>query len=108
MLDVIQRMYDAANGRDLDAVDEIFAADFHSHPMGTTGSAHVREAWRHIMERYPELRIEPVEMIAAGDRVAVWSRVHTGAGEPVTLMELIRVADGRVAELWGLSSPNWR
>jgi predicted SnoaL-like aldol condensation-catalyzing enzyme len=108
MLDVIRRMYDAANTRDLDAIDGIFARDFRSHPMGTVGSEHVRAAWRHIMERYPDFRVEPVEMIANGDRVAVWSRVHVGEGEPETLMELIRVADDRVAELWGLSSRTWR
>ena len=108
MLDVIRRMYDAANRRDLSAIDEIFASDFRSHPMGTTGSEHVRTAWRQITARYPDLRVEPIEMIVNGDRVAVWSKVHAGGGEPGTLMELIRVADGRVAELWGLSSRNWR
>lgn len=107
-MDVIHRMYDAVNRRDLAAIDEIFAPDFHSHPMGTTGIEHVRSAWRQIMERHPDLRVEPVEMIADGDRVAIWSRTHTGTGEPGTLMELIRVADDRVAELWGLSSRKWR
>jgi predicted SnoaL-like aldol condensation-catalyzing enzyme len=108
MLEVIHRMYDAANNRDLAAIDEIFAPDFRSHPMGTTGVEAIRSGWRQVMALHPDLRVEPIEMITNGDRVAVWSRVHTGTGEPATLMELIRVADGRIAELWGLSSRSWR
>ena len=101
---VVRRLYDAANRHDLDAIPEIFAADFYSHPMRTTGLDPVRAAWRSIMERHPSLRIEPIEMIVSGDRVAVWSRVHHGAGEPATMMEMIRVADDRIAEVWGLST----
>jgi predicted SnoaL-like aldol condensation-catalyzing enzyme len=106
--DVVRRMYDAANRHDLTTVEEIFAPDFYSHSMGKGGVEVVHEAWGQIMSRYPEVRVEPAEMIAVGDRVAVWARVHHGAGEPATMMEMIRVADGRVAEVWGLSNLQWR
>ncbi|MFF5293160.1 ester cyclase [Paractinoplanes globisporus] len=104
---VVRRMYQAANTRDLDAIDEIFAADFRSHPMGTTGRDPIRRAWRQVTERFPDLRIEPLEVITDGDRAAAWTRIH-GPAEPATIMELVRVADGRIAELWGLSNLNWR
>ena len=100
---VVHRMYHAANARNLDAIDDIFAADFRSHPMGTTGRDPIRRSWRQIMDSHPDLRVEPLEMITRGDRVAVWSRVHLG-DTTATLMELIRVSDDRIAELWGLSS----
>ena len=103
-IDVVRRIYEAANRHDLEAIPGIFAADFYSHPMRTTGLEPIREAWRTIMQLYPGLRVEPVEIIATGDRVAVWARVHHGQGEPATMMELIRVADDRVAEVWGLST----
>jgi hypothetical protein len=33
---------------------------------------------------------------------------NTPGGGDAEMMELVRVADGRVAELWGLSSLTWR
>lgn len=105
---VVHRLYAAANSRDLDAVDDIFAPDFYSHPLRQSGVEPIRAAWRTIFERVPSLRVTPVEMIANGDRVAVWARVERDCGEPATMMELIRVADGRIAELWGLSTLSWR
>ncbi|WP_429415720.1 nuclear transport factor 2 family protein [Nocardia sp. GAS34] len=38
-----------------------------------------------------------------GDRVALRSTVHgmTENGQTATLVEIFRVADGRIAELWG-------
>lgn len=106
--DVVRRMYEAANRHDLTAIDDIFAPDFYSHSMGKGGVETVHEAWGQIMGRYPDLRVEPAEMIAVGDRVAVWARVHHGPGEPATMMEMVRVADGRIAEVWGLSNLRWR
>ena len=48
MKELANRMYAAANAGDLDAVDGIFAADFRSHPMGTTGAGAVKKAWAAI------------------------------------------------------------
>lgn len=101
------RMHEAANTGDYDAVDEILAADFVSHPLHTTGREPIRAAWRAIRDRYPELRSEIVDILVDGDRVAVRSRTHgvqTTDGEPATLLEIFRVADGRIAELWGATN----
>jgi predicted SnoaL-like aldol condensation-catalyzing enzyme len=105
---VVRRMYEAANRHDLTAIDEIFAPDFYSHAMGKAGRDPIRAAWGEIMRRYPDLRLEPVEMLCSGDRVAVWARVFHGEGEPATMMEMIRVAEGRIAEVWGVSNLRWR
>jgi hypothetical protein len=88
-------------------VQEIFAPDFYSHPLRQVGFEPIRTAWRTITGRFPDLRVTPVRMIATGDRVAVWSTIENVPGEP-EMMELIRVADGQIAELWGLSSLTWR
>jgi hypothetical protein len=42
-------------------------------------------------------------MITDGDRVAVWSKIENMPGTP-ELMELIRVADGRIAEVWAFGT----
>ncbi|MET8144213.1 nuclear transport factor 2 family protein [Sphaerisporangium sp. NPDC005288] len=109
---IVERMYAAANAGDLDAVEEIFAPDFYSHPMGTTGPEAVKSAWRDIRERYPDLRVTLEDMLIDGDKIALRSTVHGAVGadgrpDPA-LMEMIRLADGRVAEVWGLTGMVWR
>jgi predicted SnoaL-like aldol condensation-catalyzing enzyme len=109
---IVERMYAAANAGDVDAVEEIFAPDFYSHPMGTTGTEAVKHAWRAILERHPDLRATIDDMLIDGDKVALRATVHGAAGTdgrpaPV-VMEMIRVAGGRVAEVWGLTDMVWR
>ena len=109
MKELANRMYAAANAGDLDEVDGIFAADFRSHPMGTTGTGAVKKAWAAIREKYPDLTVSVEDMLADGDRLAVRTIVHgTHADEPPTIMEIIRMADGRIVELWGVTNLSWR
>jgi predicted SnoaL-like aldol condensation-catalyzing enzyme len=109
MKELANRMYAAANAGDLDEVDGIFAADFRSHPMGTTGAGAVKKAWAAIREKYPDLTVSVEDMLADGDRLAVRTIVHgTHADESPTIMEIIRMADGRIAELWGVTNLSWR
>ncbi|HEY3506359.1 MAG TPA: nuclear transport factor 2 family protein [Actinocatenispora sp.] len=97
------RMHGAANAGDYDAMDEIFAPGFVSHPLGTTGIEPIRAGWRAIRSAYPELHSEIRDVLVDGDRVAVRAEI-TGTPEPATLMEIFRVEDGRVAELWGVTT----
>jgi predicted SnoaL-like aldol condensation-catalyzing enzyme len=102
-----RRMYAAASAGDVAAVDEIFAEDFFSHPMQKRGREPVRAAWQAILGRFPDFRAEAQDILVDGDRVAVRGRVLAG-GQDATLMEIFRVADGRIAELWGVSSLSLR
>jgi ketosteroid isomerase-like protein len=99
----VERMFAAANRGDYQAADDIFAPDFHSHPLGTTGIEPIRNSWREMFTRFPGLRVVPQRMLSDGDRVAVWSKIENMPGTP-ELMELIRVADGRIAEVWALGT----
>jgi len=112
MKQLAHRMYAAANAGDLDAADTLFAAGFRSHPMGTTGPAAVKQAWAAIRHRYPDLRVSVEDMLADGDKLAVRTAVHGtaagAAGEPPTIMEIIRIADGKITELWGVTNLSWR
>ncbi len=96
------RMHEAFNGDNFAAMPEIFAADFHSHPMGTTGIEHIQASWHAMRTRYPELRTTIEDVLVEGDRVAMRSTVRGGLDG--TIMEIFRVADGRIAELWGVST----
>jgi predicted SnoaL-like aldol condensation-catalyzing enzyme len=95
-------MHAAFNARDFAAAAELFAPGFISHPLGTIGRESIQRAWVAIAERYPELRSEIEHILVDGDTVAIHARLH-GAAEPAQMVEIFRVEDGRIAELWGLS-----
>jgi hypothetical protein len=97
-----ERMHEAFNTNDLTAMSEVFAADFHSHPLGTTGIEHIRASWQAFRERHPDARTRVEDIVVEGDRVAMRSTVH--GGPDGTIMEIFRVEDGRIAELWGVST----
>ncbi|MEV4114154.1 nuclear transport factor 2 family protein [Nonomuraea sp. NPDC049695] len=100
-----RRMYDAFNTHDHAAAAEIFTADFYSHPMDTTGPESVTRSWQRFHETFPEARVVVEDMIVEGDTVAVRTSVHgIPDTQPPTMLEMFRVRDGRIAELWGLSS----
>jgi predicted SnoaL-like aldol condensation-catalyzing enzyme len=100
-----QRMYAAFNAYDHAAAQEIFTADFYSHPMGTTGPESVTRSWQRFHEAFPDAQVVVEDMIVEGDTAAVRTSVHGTSGpQPPTMLEIFRVRDGRIAELWGLSS----
>jgi ketosteroid isomerase-like protein len=109
---LVHRMYHAASTGDIAAVDEIFAPDFYSHPLRSSGTGPIREGWIAIREKFPDLLVEAEEILVDGDRMAVRASVRTTREDDdpgrSTLMEMMRVADGRVAELWGVTTVNFR
>ena len=55
-----------------------------------------------MRRRYPELRTTVEDVVVEGDRVAMRSTVSGGLDG--VIMEIFRVADGRIVELWGVST----
>ncbi len=96
--DLALRMHEAFNALDLRAVDGIFTADFYSHPLRSRGTDAVKQRWLAMRTAAPHLRTEVLDVIAEGDRATVRSSLNDNTGE---LIEIIRIADGRIAELWG-------
>ncbi|RJL23207.1 ester cyclase [Bailinhaonella thermotolerans] len=100
-----RRMYAAFNNRDHTSTAEIFTADFYSHPLGTTGPGSITQAWQRFHEAFPDVQVVIEDMIVEGDTAAVRTSVHGIPGQhSPTMLEIFRVRDGRIAELWGLSS----
>lgn len=101
----VRRIYDAFNAYDHAAASRIFTADFYSHPMGTTGPASVTRSWQRFHDMFPEAQVVVEDILVEGDKAAVRTSVHGVPGErPATMLEILRVHDGRIAELWGLST----
>lgn len=102
---IAERMYGAFNGRDAAATGEIFADDFHSHPLRATGPECVRDAWQRMWAHHPRIEVRLVDLVTDGQRVATRTEVVGFAdGSAATMLEMFTVAGGRIRELWGLSS----
>lgn len=102
-------MYEAFDARDLTAAKTIFSGDFVSHPLGTVGVDSVVKAWSGLHAIFPDIQALVEDMLVDADKAAVRTSPHgtpAGAEEQAlpSMMEIFRVQDGRIAELWGLSS----
>lgn len=98
------RMYTAFNNHDHAAALEILTHDFYSHPLGTTGPQSIVESWQRFHDTFPEARVEVEDMVVEGESVATRLRVHGIPGQAPMMLEMYRVRDGRIAELWALTS----
>jgi steroid delta-isomerase-like uncharacterized protein len=96
-------------------VEQVVHPDFYNHevaadrPGGPDGFRHTA---RRLRRAFAELRIEPLDVVAEADKVAIRARVsgrHVGpfAGMPATGREfsvehthIVRILDGKVVEHW--------
>lgn len=101
---LVRRMQECFNTRQFDRAGELFAPDFFSHPLGTTGFEAGKDAWRRVVAYFPDYRVVAEDILVDHDRVAVRSAVE-GIPEgdvPPMLIEIFRVDNGRIAEMWGV------
>lgn len=99
------RVYAAINKQDLATLDELFDPHIIRHAMREVGIERAREAMTNAFAAFPQTRFVVEDTIADGDKVALRVTVHgipTPPGEPLPLiMEIFRIENGRVAEIWG-------
>jgi hypothetical protein len=103
---LVRRMQECFNTRQFDQADDLFAPDFFSHPLGTTGFEAGKRAWRVLVAHFPDYRVVAEDVLVDHDRVAIRSSVEgipapAGGVRPM-LIEIFRVDNGRLAEMWGL------
>ncbi|GAA4611152.1 hypothetical protein GCM10023195_47080 [Actinoallomurus liliacearum] len=104
---LIQRMQECFNTRRFDQAADLHTPGFFSHPLGTTGFAAGKDAWRMLTARFPSMRVVAQDILVDGDRAAVRSTVEgieTPDGAQPMLFEIFRFDDGRFAEMWGAST----
>lgn len=103
---VVERLRDAINAHDLDALVDCFADDYDSeqpaHPGRTfQGNEQVRENWGQMLGGVPDMRAEILGSAVEGDTVwAEWSWAGTRAdGAPFAMAgaTVMGVANGRVS-----------
>ena len=114
----MRRMYDSINSGDVDGFAEVIADDFVDHEE-LPGLAPTKEGvvtfFRMYIAAFPDLRMDPEDMIASGDKVVARVKAtgtHQGdfMGMPATgkhvevqLIDIIRFGDdGLAREHWGV------
>jgi ketosteroid isomerase-like protein len=90
---VVERLRDATNGHDLEAIVACFALDYRNetplHPArGFTGREQVRRNWTQILANIPDVSTEIVGCTAAGD--TVWSEWEHRGTRPDGSAHLMR------------------
>ena len=113
---IFPRLADAVNRRNLDALDELIAADIVNHGADSDdppGAERFKQSFRSLIAACPDLRITVEQQVTQGDWVAVrwtdrgtdtggfWGRPPTGKEVLLTGIDLIRVEGGRIVERWG-------
>src|SRR5918992_4913778 len=116
---VVERLFRAFDERDFEAAKELFAPDFVNHnPPPFPGFSEDRDsivrAIRGFAEGFSDSRVEVGRLVAEGDLVVAHDFLrgtHDGEfmGIPATgkeasaeFIHIFRIADGKIAERWGL------
>ena len=116
---LMQRFYDdVANQGKLDWIDEFMADDFVEHeafPGLAEGREGVKQFFSMIRSAFDDFRMDVEELVAEGDKVVAritMKGTHrdefmgiagTGATINVAAIDIIRFADGRAVEHWGVT-----
>lgn len=113
--EVVRRYFDALGAGDPDALDEIMHDDFvdHTGQSGPGGLDELKEFFVALRAAFPDFTVSVEELIAEGDLVAgrfafqgsqtgeLMGMPPSGRRAAIGGIDLFRVRDGRIAELWG-------
>lgn len=109
----------AFNRGQLDAIDTFLAPDFVEHqafgPDAPKGRDAPRAVVTNLRNAFTDFRVTIEDAASSGDRV--WVRLHatgthtgpifgrapTGNRISITVIDIMRVADGKIVEHWGVS-----
>jgi steroid delta-isomerase-like uncharacterized protein len=115
------RLYDAVNTGDVQVIattiDEVVEPDLVFHapvPTDATGVQALKRVWVVLLRAFPDIHVAVEDVIAERDRVVTRNTVtgtHQGdflglppTGKSVSYNEIfvVRFANGRIAEIWGV------
>jgi predicted ester cyclase len=99
------RVYDAINAGDLVALEELFDPQVIRHAAGEIGFESAKAAVKNTFTMFPDKRFVIEDLLVDGDKIALRVTVHgipTAPEQPLPIiMEIFRIENGRVAEIWG-------
>lgn len=99
------RVYDAINARDVATLEELFDPNVIRHAAGETGIESAKKSLTSAFTTFPDTRFVVEDLLVDGDKVALRVTVQgipvaPGQAQPL-IMEIFRIENGRVAEIWG-------
>jgi len=98
------RVYEAINNQDYATLEKLFDQQVIRHAAGEIGLEKARKAMEKAFESGPKHFVVQ-DLLAEGDKVALRVTVEGVSLEPgqseLTIMEIFRIKEGRVAEIWG-------
>ncbi|MFE7504767.1 nuclear transport factor 2 family protein [Promicromonospora sp. NPDC057488] len=92
---------------DVDAVARVLTEDFVHHRPDSTSSdrAEWLAAVRRSREHIADMQVEILHVLSDGDHVMLHSRRRLPAGPEITVVDIMRFEQGRIAEAWELIEP---
>jgi predicted SnoaL-like aldol condensation-catalyzing enzyme len=103
---VIARYFDMWNTGDVTIAEQVLHPDWvdHAHPE-VAGVAGVQQSVQRVRAARPDLRFTIHSVLGDGDLIAaVGSAGPLPSGSPGQLVWLVRLVDGRMAEMWTYQS----
>jgi predicted ester cyclase len=116
-----KRFDDAVNSGDVElisqTIDELVEPDVLIHtalPVDATGAQALKQLWAMLLRAFPDLHVTVEDLLADGDKVVIRNTVtgtHQGeymglqpTGKSVAYKEMfiLRFANDRIAETWGV------
>jgi predicted SnoaL-like aldol condensation-catalyzing enzyme len=102
------QVYEAINAKDVAALDKLFDPQIIRHAAGEKGIEKAKDAMIKAFTTFPDMYCVVEDVLADGDKVALRVSLHgtprvEGRPQP-TIMEIFRIENGRVAEIWGAGS----
>jgi len=104
--ELLREMAAAHNSGGPDRISDWFTEDFRLHEPGAPALPVGHDGRARFRTLTPPLKLEILDMIEEGDRVAVrWQLTATYEGRPFeqSIMAIYRFENGRIAEDWGIS-----
>jgi predicted ester cyclase len=102
---IAYQVYAAINAGDLDKLDQLFDPHVIRHAAGEIGIEPARIAVSNAFATMPDKRFVVEDLFAEGNKVALRVAVMGGELEPgqhqPIILEIFRIENGRVAEIWG-------
>ena len=120
-VDVVRRIEAAWAESDLDALDDLIAADYTPHTPGSDqippGLQGAKMAHQGVMQSFPDRKVNVEEILGDGDTVAVRTRITgtndggfplfnvpaNGAKIDFPAVSIYRLRDGKIVGHWGLN-----